>query len=38
MKPNPYGALKKTILTCMILVPFIPFILVLGASWKIIGR
>ncbi len=33
MKPNPYGALKKTILTCMILVPFIPFILVLGIGY-----
>jgi len=33
MKPKPYGALKKTILTCMILVPFIPFILVLGIGY-----
>jgi two-component system NtrC family sensor kinase len=33
MKPNPYGALKKTILTCMILVPFIPFILVMGIGY-----
>jgi two-component system NtrC family sensor kinase len=33
MKSNPYGALKKTILTCMILVPFIPFILSLGIGY-----
>ncbi len=33
MKSNPYGALKKTILTCMILVPFIPFILALGIGY-----
>lgn len=33
MKSNPYGALKKTILTCMILIPFIPFILVLGIGY-----
>jgi two-component system NtrC family sensor kinase len=33
MKPTPYGMLKKTILTCMILVPFIPFILVLGIGY-----
>ena len=33
MKANPYGALKKTILTCMILVPFLPFILALGIGY-----
>jgi two-component system NtrC family sensor kinase len=33
MKSNPYGALKKTILTCMILVPFIPFVLTLGIGY-----
>ena len=33
MKPNPYGALKKTILTCMIVVPCIPFILALGIGY-----
>jgi two-component system NtrC family sensor kinase len=33
MKSNPYGALKKTILTCMILVPFIPFTLSLGIGY-----
>jgi two-component system NtrC family sensor kinase len=33
MKSNPYGALKKTILTSMILVPFIPFILSLGIGY-----
>lgn len=35
MKANPYGALKKTILTCMILVPFIPFTLSLGIGYYI---
>lgn len=33
MKPNPYGPLKKTILTSMILVPFIPFVLALAIGW-----
>jgi two-component system, NtrC family, sensor kinase len=33
MKSNPYAALKKTILTSMILVPFIPFILALGIGY-----
>jgi two-component system NtrC family sensor kinase len=33
MKSNPYGAIKKTIFTCMILVPFIPFILALGIGY-----
>lgn len=33
MKPNPYGVLKKTILTSMILVPFIPFVLALAIGW-----
>jgi hypothetical protein len=27
---NPYSALKRTILACMVLVPFIPFVVVLG--------
>ena len=33
MKSNPYSALKKTILTSMILVPFIPFVLALGIGY-----
>ena len=33
MKSNPYGALKKTILTSMIVVPCIPFILALGIGY-----
>jgi two-component system NtrC family sensor kinase len=33
MKSNPYSTIKKTILTCMILVPFIPFILALGIGY-----
>ena len=33
MKSNPYSAIKKMILTCMILVPFIPFILALGIGY-----
>jgi CBS domain-containing protein len=33
MKSKPYSAIKKTILTCMILVPFIPFILALGIGY-----
>jgi two-component system NtrC family sensor kinase len=34
MNPISYGTLKKTILTCMILVPFIPFILALGIGYS----
>jgi len=30
MKQNPYAGLKKVILTSMILVPLVPFVLVLG--------
>lgn len=32
-KQNPYIALKRTILTCMILVPFIPFITAMGIGY-----
>jgi two-component system NtrC family sensor kinase len=31
---NPYSALKRTILACMVLVPFIPFIVVLGIGYS----
>lgn len=33
MKPKPYGALKKTILISMILIPFVPFAVVLGIGY-----
>ena len=33
MKQNPYAGLKKVILACMILVPLIPFVLVLGIGY-----
>ena len=33
MEPNPYGALKKTVLTGMIVVPFVPFVLALGIGY-----
>jgi len=32
-KPNHYAKLKKTILASMILVPFVPFILILGIGY-----
>ena len=33
MKQNPYAGLKKVILASMILVPFVPFVLVLGIGY-----
>jgi len=33
MKQNPYAGLKKVILACMILVPLIPIVLVLGIGY-----
>jgi two-component system NtrC family sensor kinase len=33
MKQNPYAGLKKVILACMILVPLVPFLLVLGIGY-----
>ncbi|MEW6672257.1 MAG: ATP-binding protein [Thermodesulfobacteriota bacterium] len=33
MKPNQYSTIRKIILTCMILVPFIPFISILGTGY-----
>lgn len=33
MKQNPYGAMKRLILACMILVPVIPFIFILGIGY-----
>jgi two-component system NtrC family sensor kinase len=33
VKQDPYATMKKTILACMILVPVIPFILVLGVGY-----
>jgi two-component system NtrC family sensor kinase len=32
-KQNPYAKLKKIILASMILVPFVPFILILGIGY-----
>jgi len=33
MKQNPYGAMRRLILACMILVPVIPFIFILGIGY-----
>ena len=33
MKKNPYAGLKKVILAGMILVPLVPFVLVLGIGY-----
>ena len=33
MKQNPYAGLKKVILASMILVPLVPFVLVLGIGY-----